>query len=178
MQRIVVLGCTGSGKTTFGKKLALILGCPAVDLDELYWLPGWQGRETPDFRARTAESAAGERWVIMGNYSKVRDIVWNRATTFIWLDYPFYLIFWQLCLRSVRRARDKTLICNGNVETWRKLLLSKDSIVWWLCTTYRKRKREYGAVFDAGKAEPARYIRLRSRAEAAAFLDNLNPASV
>lgn len=174
MQRIVILGCTGSGKTTFGKKLAAKLGCESVDLDELHWLPGWQTRGVDDFRARVFEKSQMPSWVIMGNYSKTRDMTWPYADTFIWIDLPFFTVFRQLLSRSVRRARDKLLICNGNTETWRKLF-SSDSIMLWLLKTYGKRKKEYGEIFGAGNVAGVTYIRLRSHAEADAFLQNLKP---
>jgi len=174
MQRVVILGCTGSGKTTFGKKLAAKLGCEAVDLDELHWLPNWQTRDVDDFRARVREKSQMDKWVIMGNYSKTRDMTWPYADTFIWIDLPFFTVFRQLLARSIRRARDKLLICNGNTETWRKLF-SSDSIMVWMLKTYAKRKKEYGEIFKAGNVGAVTYIRLRSHAEADAFLQNLKP---
>ena len=174
MQRVVILGCTGSGKTTFGKKLAGRLGCEAVDLDELHWLPNWQTRDVDEFRARVREKSQMDKWVIMGNYSKTRDMTWPYADTFIWIDLPFFTVFRQLLSRSIRRARDKLLICNGNTETWRKLF-SSDSIMIWMLKTYAKRKKEYGEIFKAGNVGGVAYIRLRSHAEADAFLHNLKP---
>lgn len=173
MKRIVILGVTGSGKTTFGRRLGEKLGLPATDLDDLHWLPGWKPRELDSFRQKAAETAAGEGWIIIGNYSKVRDCIWPHADTFIWIDYPFLLTFWQLLRRSVLRAVDKNLICNGNVESWRQMF-SKDSIMIWLFRTYRRRQREYGEMFEAAGNSPAvRYIRLRSRNAAESFLNDM-----
>lgn len=174
MKRINVIGCTGSGKTTFGRMLAERIGYPATDLDDLNWLPGWVQRETPDFRARAGAAAAGDKWVIIGNYSKGRDIVWPRVDTFIWIDLPASRVFWQLLRRSVMRAIDKNPVCNGNIESW-KQMFSRDSIIVWFFKSYWKRKREYGAIFDAAGQNPQiTYIRLRSHAESAAFIDSLN----
>jgi len=172
MRRIVILGVTGSGKTTFGKKLSERLCIPATDLDDLHWLPGWKQREPADFRARAAEKSAAEDWIIIGNYSKVRDAVWPRADAFIWLDYPFLRVFRQLVWRCIRRVIDKNEVCNGNVENLRNLF-SKDSLILWLFRSYSRRKREYGAFFDAAGNSPAvAYIRLRSPKEAEDFLNN------
>lgn len=173
MQRIVILGVTGSGKTTFGRKLAARLGYPATDLDDLHWLPGWTERATEDFYALADATAQKPQWVIIGNYSKVRNAVWPRADTFIWLDYPFPHVFRQLLRRSVMRAIDKNPICNGNIESW-KQFFSKNSIMVWLFKSYRKRSREYGAIFSApGNSPNITYVRLKSRQAADDWLQNL-----
>ncbi len=173
MQRIVILGCTGAGKTTFGRKLAAKLGYPATDLDDLNWLPGWTMRPTEEFFSRAKDAASHPQWVIIGNYSKVREAIWPKADAFIWLDYPFPRIFWQLLRRSVLRAIDKNPICNGNIESWRQFF-SKESIMLWLLKTFRKRRREYGTLFDAnGNSPNIAYIRLRSPRAAEEWLQQL-----
>ncbi|MEZ0226609.1 MAG: adenylate kinase [Alphaproteobacteria bacterium] len=173
MKRIVILGVTGSGKTTFGRKLAVRLGYPATDLDDLNWLPAWTERPKEEFYALAGAAAQKPEWVIIGNYSKVRNAVWPHADTFIWLDYPFPRVFWQLLRRSVLRAIDKNPICNGNIESW-KQFFSKNSIMLWLFTSYRRRRRDYGAIFSAaGNSPNISYIRLRSPKSAAEWLKNI-----
>ena len=173
MKRIVILGATGSGKTTFGRKLAARLGYAATDLDDLHWLPGWTPRPTAEMYPLAEAAALKDDWVIMGNYSKVRQAVWPRADAFIWLDYPFARVFWQLLRRSVLRAIDKNLICNGNTESWR-LFFSKNSIMVWLFQSYWRRKREYGAIFaEAGNSPNIAYIRFQSPRAAENWLQGL-----
>lgn len=178
--RIVVIGATGSGKTTFARAVAARGGHRFCDLDDLHWLPAWQARDKESFRQLAAEAAAGERWVICGNYSVVRPVVWPRAAAIIWLDYPFYLVFWRLLTRSLRRLWDKNTICNGNTESLR-LFLSKDSIMIWLFKSYWKHRRQYGEIFsgggDAGLCPHGVYIRLKSPAAAMHFLQGLPPPS-
>ena len=173
MRRIVILGVTGSGKTTFGRALAGRLNYAATDLDDLNWLPGWIQRPTEEFYALANDAAQKPDWVIIGNYSKVRTAIWPHADTFIWLDYPPPLVFWRLLRRSVLRAIDKNPICNGNIESW-KQFFSKDSIMLWFFKSYRKRRREYGAIFAAaGNSPNITYIRLRSPKAAADWLQNI-----
>ncbi|MDP2206276.1 MAG: adenylate kinase [Alphaproteobacteria bacterium] len=177
-RRITVIGATGSGKTTFARALAAQGGQVFCDLDDLHWLPGWQLREKEDFYGRVTAVAAGEDWVICGNYSEVRTAVWPRAEAIVWLDYPFYLVFWRLLSRSVRRIADQNSVCNGNTERLRTFL-SKDSIMLWLFRSYWRRRRQFGAIFaDAGLYPQADYIRLRSAAAAEKWLHSQRRAGI
>lgn len=175
-RRIVIVGATGSGKTTFGSALATHLGSAFTDLDDLYWLPQWQARAPEDFYARAAAAAAGQDWVICGNYAAVRPAIWPQADAIVWLDYPFYLVFWRLLTRSLRRIFDKKLICNGNTDSLRNFL-SRGSIMVWLFRSYWKHRRGYGVIFaDTGLYPKAAYIRLESPAAAEKWLNDLPAA--
>jgi adenylate kinase family enzyme len=70
VQRVSVVGTSGSGKSILARELARALDVPVVELDALHWLPGWAERPDEEFAAAVAQAAAGERWVIDGNYSK------------------------------------------------------------------------------------------------------------
>ena len=177
--RIVIVGATGSGKTTFARAVAAHGGQAFHDLDDLHWLPGWQLRDREEFVRMATQMAAGERWVVSGNYSLIRPQVWGRATMIVWLDFPFYLVFWRLLGRSLHRLVDKNPVCNGNTESLR-LFLSKNSIMVWLFKSYWKHRRQYGEIFagggDAGLYPQATYIRLTSPAAAAQWLHGLPAA--
>ncbi len=144
-QRLVVIGTTGSGKSTLTEKLGQQLGLRWVDMDELHWLPDWNERPTLEFRAILDEITQGSGWVLAGNYSSVRDITWARAEAIVWLDYPFWTIFWQLWNRTWRRWWTHELLWGSNYERiWVqfKLWSPNDSIFGWLFKTYWRRKRE------------------------------------
>lgn len=173
LQRIIIIGTTGTGKTTLGKNLSAKLGMSAIDLDDLHWLPDWQARDVDSFRALVVEATANPAWVVSGNYSRVQDIFTPLADTMIWLDYSFPLVFKQLIQRSIRRILNGEACCNGNYETWGKFL-SKESIIVWLFKSFRKRKRTAGEIF----AHPENYkgvtlIRFRKPQETAAWLRSL-----
>jgi adenylate kinase family enzyme len=74
-QRISIVGTTGSGKTTLARSIAQSLQFPHVELDSLHWEPNWTTALLPVFRSRVSEALQGDRWVVDGNYSIVRDIV-------------------------------------------------------------------------------------------------------
>ncbi len=120
MQRVIVVGTTGSGKSTLGEALARRLSADFVELDALYWGADWQPAETELFRARITAATQGERWVLAGNYSKSRPLTWTRTDTLIWLDYPFPLVFGRLLRRTVRRIVTQEDLWGNNRETWRK----------------------------------------------------------
>ncbi len=143
LARVVVVGTSGSGKTTLASRLAEILSVPHIELDALHWEANWQEVPRPVLRARTQKAAAAPRWVADGNYSSVRDILWQRATAVIWLNYAFPIIFGRLLKRTLCRVVRRERIYSGNTESFRRAFLSRDSILLWTFRTYRRRRREY-----------------------------------
>src|SRR3954447_13333282 len=121
-QRIVIIGNSATGKTTLAREVATRLGCPHIERDAFQWEANWTPTTDTVFQARVMEAVKGERWVADGNFSRVRDIVWGRADTLIWLDYPLWLILWRLSKRSWQRVRQHELLWNGNRESWSHLL--------------------------------------------------------
>src|SRR5512141_2294296 len=99
MNRIAVIGVTGSGKTTFARQLADRIGGLHIELDALHWEPNWIEAPLDVFRERVELTTRSDRWTVDGNYGKVRDIIWGRADTIVWLDYPFLIVLWRLTRR-------------------------------------------------------------------------------
>ena len=118
MQRLVVVGTSGSGKTTLARRLAAALAVPHIELDALHWEANWQEAPVEVFRERTRAAVAAAAWAADGNYSVVRDIVWSRADTLVWLDYALPVILWRLLIRTARRVAWREELWNGNRETW------------------------------------------------------------
>lgn len=148
MQRIVIIGSSCAGKTTLARQLSEALSLPHIELDGLHFLPQWQTRTTEDFRAVTEKAVSQERWVLDGNYSIVRDIVWSRATHIIWLKYPFPLVMRRCLRRTILRAWNQEELFSGNYETFRQSFFSRDSIIWWVIKSFRRRQRDYNALFQ------------------------------
>lgn len=170
-RRIAVVGTTGSGKTTLAAAIAGRLGVPHVELDALHWGPNWTPAE--DFRDRTEAALGGDAWVVDGNYSRVRDIVWRRADTVVWLDYALWVILGRLTRRTFRRLIGREVLWNGNVERWRDHFLSRDSLFLWVLQTYRKRRVTYSALFGDPAHAHKRLVRLKSPGEAEVWLEGL-----
>lgn len=167
MQRIAVVGPSGSGKTTFSAALAARLGCPHVELDALHWEPGWRMAELDVFRARVAEATAAERWVCDGSYSKVRDVVWTRADTLVWLDYALPLVLARLVRRTAARWWKDEPLYNGNREVLRDHF-SRDSLVLWAVRQHRRNRKGYPealAMPEHAHLQLVRFSRPRQAAE-------------
>ncbi|MCD4653031.1 AAA family ATPase [bacterium] len=162
MKRIVIIGTSCSGKTTLAKQLAKRLNIQHVELDELFWKPGWQERDREEFRILVNSSISGGSWVIDGNHSKVRDIIWPRATTIIWLDYSFSLVFFRALKRALIRIVTKQEICAGNKETFQKTFFSRGSILLWVIKTYRSRKLIYPELLRSKMASHVEVITLKT----------------
>ena len=173
MRRIAVVGTSGSGKTTFAGALAARLGLPHIELDALFWEPGWVEPDLATFRTRVREAIAPDEWVLDGNYSRVRDLHAARADTIVWLDLSLRVCLWRVARRAFTRARNREeLWGSGNRETWRKLL-SRDSLIWWVLTTHGQRRRENDARFADPAFASVDVLRFRSSAQAEAWLRGL-----
>ncbi len=173
MKRIVVVGTSCSGKTTFADKLANRLGIRHVELDEIFWMKDWQCRPDDEFRELVRKEAEEETWVIEGNYRKVRDILWDRADTLVWLNYPFWLVFYRAIKRTLRRVLYKEKICGGNTETFFLSFLSSDSILAWVLKTYWKRKKEYTALMKSDTYPNMNKIEIKSPDAVKSFLNRI-----
>lgn len=170
MKRIAVVGTTGSGKTTLARRTARALDAPHVELDALQWGPDWTPAETTAFRDDVAVALAGDRWVVDGNYSAVRDIVWSRADTLVWLDYSAGTVLWRLLTRTLRRGLRQEELWNGNRERLWTNFLSRDSIFLWMFKTHWKRRRTYAALLAAREHAHLHAIRLFAPREADTWL--------
>ena len=160
-QRICVIGTSGAGKTTLACQVAQKLNIPHFELDSLFWEPNWVTAPRDIFRRRVEESLVSNNWIVDGNHSKTRDIVWGKANTLVWLDYSFPLIMSRVLWRTFHRVVTKQQICNGNYESLKKTF-SKESIILWSLQTYRKRKREYPILIKQPEYSHLNIVRLNS----------------
>lgn len=176
MRRIHVVGTSGAGKTTVARALAHRLGLAHVELDALYWLPGWTEppREAFGELLKATLDRNGEGWVVDGNYGAVgRAILWEQIDTLVWLDLPRSTVMRQLTSRTLRRWWRRELLWGTNRERLRKTLLSRDSILWWAWSTHAERRASYESLLAR---VPFRVIRLASRAEVDAWLGSVGAA--
>jgi adenylate kinase family enzyme len=178
VRRISVVGNSGSGKSTLAVALAARLGIPHLELDAVFHQPGWTELPTDEFRRRVAEVAATDAWVIDGNYSRGRDIVWSRADTVVWLDLPRPVVMRQIIGRTLKRAVRRTELWNGNREPWCNFasLDPNRSVIAWAWTRHGAYRERYGAAMVDPARSRLRFVRLRSEQAVAAFLEEAGSA--
>ncbi len=172
LQRINIVGTSSSGKSTFGKQLAKVLGIPFIEMDALYHEPNWQEPEVAVFRERVSEALKGPAWVLDGNYhSKTHDLKWSRATMVIWLDMAFSLNLYRAVRRAIGRAWTKEELWpgTGNRESFRQTFLSTDSMILWTVMSRGRLRKRYAAI-EQSPPENVRFLRLRSPASVEEFL--------
>ena len=174
LSRVVVVGTSCVGKTTLARRLAGLLGCEHIELDSVYWGPEWTPR--PGFVETVRAMAQQQRWVIDGNYSAVRDIIWRRSTAIVWLDYSFACVFSRALRRTARRIVTRERLYAGNRETVRTALFAADGIPWWVIRTHGKRRREFPELLERPEYGHAAVIRLVGPAAAEAFLTAVSAA--
>jgi adenylate kinase family enzyme len=169
---VVVVGCSGSGKTTLARSLARVLGAPCVELDAIFHQPGWTELPTHEFRARVEQATASDAWVVDGNYSSVRDIVWGKADTVVWFDLPYATVLTRTVRRTVRRVVTREELWNGNKEPYSNLwsLNPQTSIIAFTATRHGNYRRRYLEAERDPRWDRIRFVRLRSQRETDAFL--------
>ena len=87
MERILIIGCPGSGKTRLAKQLGEKTKLPVVHLDRLWWTGQWENVSREEFDARLEEVLEGEKWIIDGNFSRTMPLRLKHCDTIIYLDY-------------------------------------------------------------------------------------------
>jgi adenylate kinase family enzyme len=147
MPRIHVIGTGGVGKTVLASRLASALQVPHIELDSMQ---------------AVREALAGRDWVTDGNYSKVRQIIWQRAQVVVWLDYPFVTLFSRLLRRSLRRALSRELLWGTNRESFLKLFFSRESLLVYVIRDFRKRRTLYEHLSQAPEYKEVQFVRLRT----------------
>lgn len=165
MQRVMIIGPCGAGKSTLAFQLADRLGLPLIHMDKLNWQPGWVDSPDDELRTRVEQAAAGDRWLIDGNYGGTMAPRLERADTVIYLDYPITLCFWRMLKRVWRyRGRVRPDMTEGCPERFDL------EFMWYLANWNRGPRQRTEARL---RGYEAKLIRLSNPGALEAWLDSI-----
>lgn len=168
MRRVLVLGSSGSGKSTFTGRLARALNVEAIHLDSHYWQPNWTATPPAEWQARVAELLERDAWVMDGNYPDLLKQRLAYADTVIFLDYPRLTCLWRCIRRYFRhRGRNRPELAPGCHEK-----IDWDFLKWiWFYP--RDIKTRVWATLERYAGE-VHVVRLRRDLDVARFLKGLD----
>jgi adenylate kinase family enzyme len=168
VQRVLVVGLPCSGKTTLSAALARRLEVAHIEVDDLHWGPGWTTRE--DFVDRVEQATAAEGWVADDWGTKeVRDLLWDRASTLVWLDPPRRVAESRAVRRTAWRVLSRSRHAGGN----------RDGLLGWVSAThpvrtvwsqYASYREDMGARLSDARWSHLTPVRLRTTAEIEDYL--------
>ena len=167
MERIIIIGCGGAGKSTLARKLGEVLDLPVVHLDKLFWKPNWVEKSNEEFDALLAQELAKDRWIMDGNFNRTMPERIKRCDTIIYLDFSRFA-----CLTGVLK---RIITTYGTVRPDmgegcpERIDLEFLKWVW----NFNKNKREsYYKLLN--EAENVETIVLKNRRAVKMFLKTLN----
>jgi adenylate kinase family enzyme len=167
-KRIMVIGCSGGGKSTLAQKLAHQFDLTYLSIDrDIRWLSGWVERSREEQRQRIVERIAGERWIMDGTNTSTFDIRLPRADIVIWVRMPRLLCLWGVMTRWLKHiGRTRPEMAPGCIEKvdWQFL-----EFIW----TFEKKfsPRVTSAIAAHGPHAPV--LQVKSRRQMRALLDLL-----
>ena len=173
-RRILVVGVTGVGKSTFGRRLSERTGIPHVEIDGLFWGSEWTRR--PEFEADVDAFLAWPGWITEWQYStQLGDLLPSRADLVVWLDLPRSVARGRLLRRTIRRRLRREVLWNGNVEPPLRVFFTDPelSILRWEMQTHDKWRRRMPGIVERFPDLPI--VRLPRQADIDAWLESRSP---
>jgi len=171
--RINIIGTAGSGKSTFSKQVAKKLKIPYVELEALAWKSNWAEATDEELFSKLERHLSSDDWVLDGNYSKTRHIKWNNCQMVVYLDMPFYIIFYRILRRTLIRIFTAEELWAGNKETFWRQFFTRDSVIWWGLSNFFPKRRYYLIDSKNPKYSHIKFVRLRSQKDVEHFFAHI-----
>jgi len=174
--RILVIGTSSAGKSTFARRLGRLLELPPIEMDVLFWDRDWTPKPQADFLRLLGAETEADAWIADGNYGSARGTLWPRAEMAIWLNYSRPRVLWRGLRRTVSRCISQRELWHGNRESFRRSFLSRESILYWIWTTHERRRKELAALRRDAAYPNLRWIEFTRPRQAEAWLRQLESA--
>ncbi|PDT39913.1 MULTISPECIES: AAA family ATPase [Sinorhizobium] len=166
-KRILVIGCSGGGKTTLARWLSTRFDLPFISMDrEFFWLPGWNSRPRAEQRAMIAAKVDQPRWIMDGTNPSSFDLRMPRTEVVLWVRMPRLLCLWGAVRRWLKwRGQARPEMADGCPE---RLSLEFVRYIWTF-------EGKFAPMVEAGLREHAvPVLQIRSRAQMRQLLDLLS----
>ena len=168
--RINVVGTSGCGKSTVGKRIAERLSVPYIQLDELYWKPNWAESTDEELFPKLEKALSPDEWVLDGNYNRTTSTKWKRVQMVVYLDLPFCILLYRIMRRSLLRGIKNEELWHGNKETLWKHLFTRDSMILWTIKRFSMNRKRYTELFEKPEYSHIKFVRLNSKKEVEDFV--------
>ena len=169
MQKVLVIGSSGAGKSHFSTRLGARTGLPVIHLDQHHWRSGWTEPAKDVWRSQVEELLKGEQWIIDGNYGGTMELRLAACDTVIFLDLPRHVCTWRVLQRAIQYyGRNRPDLADGCPER-----IDWEFVKW----TWNYPKRSRPAVLErlARVADKVTVVTLRSDREVERFLFTQSP---
>lgn len=166
MERVVIIGCGGAGKSTLARQLGEKLDIPVVHLDKLFWKPGWVEMPKDEFDELHRREIAKEKWIMDGNFNRTMEERIARCDTVIYLDFSRVACL----LGVVKRVLTTYGTVRPDMGEGCPERVDLDFLKWVWGYNKNKRERNYRLLNEATHAET---IVLKNRRAVKMFLNQL-----
>lgn len=167
MERVVIIGCGGAGKSTLARKLGEKTGLPVVHLDQIWWAPGnWQNLEKEKFDERLMLELQKPRWTLDGNFNRTMELRLDACETVIYLDYPRLICLKNWVGRVLKNWGRHRIDMTEGCNEWFDPEMAK-----WIWEFNKTKRPRYYALLN--RAEGKKVVILKSRRQTQRFLDTL-----
>ena len=171
-KKIVIVGSSGSGKTTFAGMLSKKLNIKHYEIDEMFWKPNWIQTGEEEFRELVSNAVSNDEWIIDGNYKRNQDLTVWKADTIIWLDYSLPRVMYRVTLRTTGRLINRKPLWHNNRESLR-MAFSKDSIILYSLNNHRSKRRWYKNLMNNEELKHLKWIIIKNNKDERQFWDGL-----